>query len=92
MSIQTVGQHSAQPVAPNTTAQGTQSAAGASSSGKTSSSTPSAQASYTVSISNAAHAALAEATETSVQTAQEAGHGDRQAQRLLAKEQAAKTA
>jgi len=43
-----------------------------------------------VSISNAAHAALAEATETSVQTAQEAGHGDRQAQRLLAKEQAAK--
>ena len=48
------------------------------------------KSSYTVSISNAAHAALAEATETSVQTAQEAGHGDRQAQRLLAKEQAAK--
>jgi hypothetical protein len=35
---------------------------------------------------------LAEATETSVQTAQEAGKGDRQAQRLLAKEAAAKAA
>jgi hypothetical protein len=44
--------------------------------------------SYTVSISSVARAALAEATETSVQTAQEANRGDRQAQRLLAKEQA----
>ena len=92
MAIQAVGQHSAQPVASNTTAQGTQSAAGTSSSSKASSSTASAQASYSVSISHAARAALVEATETSVQTAQEAGHGDRQAQRLLAKEQAAKAA
>jgi hypothetical protein len=92
MSLQAVGQNSAQPVVSNTTAQGTQAAAGTSSSGQVSSSTASAQASYTVSISNAARAVLAEATETSVQTAQEAGHGDRQAQRLLAKEQAAKAA
>jgi hypothetical protein len=35
---------------------------------------------------------LAESTETSVQTAQEAGKGDHQAQRLLAKEAAAKAA
>ncbi|MBB4519790.1 hypothetical protein GGD68_008606 [Paraburkholderia fungorum] len=33
---------------------------------------------------------MAEASETSVQTAQEAGKGDQQAQRLLAKEVAAK--
>jgi hypothetical protein len=43
-----------------------------------------------VSISNAARAALAEATETSVQTAQEANRGDLQAQRLLKREQAMK--
>ena len=94
MSIQAVGQSSSQQVASNTTAQGTQAASGASSTGQASSSSSaaSAQASYTVSISNAAHAALAEATETSVQTAQEAGQGDHQAQRLLAKEQAAKAA
>ena len=36
--------------------------------------------------------ALQEARETSFQTAQEAGKGDRQAQRLLAKEAAAKPA
>lgn len=47
-------------------------------------------ASYTVSISSVARAAFAEATETSVQTAQEANRGDKQAQRLLAKEQANK--
>jgi len=35
-------------------------------------------------------AALQEAKETSAQTAQEAAHGDLQAQRLLAKEAAAK--
>jgi len=35
---------------------------------------------------------LAEASETSVQTAQEAAKGDHQAQRLLAKETAAKAA
>jgi hypothetical protein len=45
----------------------------------------------TVSISNAAKAALQEATETKSQTAKEAQSGDHQAQRLLAKEtQAAK--
>jgi hypothetical protein len=33
---------------------------------------------------------LAEASETSVQTAQEAGNGDQQAQRLLTREAAAK--
>jgi hypothetical protein len=44
----------------------------------------------TVQISNAAVAALKEATETPVQTAREAQSGDRQAQRLLAKETAAK--
>ena len=44
----------------------------------------------TVKISNAAQSALQEAVETSVQTAQEARGGDRQAQRLLAKEAAAR--
>ena len=42
----------------------------------------------TVRISNAAKAALQEATETRFQTAQEAGKGDLQAQKLLAKETA----
>jgi hypothetical protein len=37
-------------------------------------------------------AALQEARETPAQTAQEAGHGDIQAQRLLAREDAAKAA
>lgn len=53
-----------------------------------------AQGAYTVHISDAAKQALQammkEATETSSQTAQEARHGDRQAQRLLAKEAEAK--
>ena len=47
-----------------------------------------------VQISNAAQAALAslqELKETSAQTANEARHGDLQAQRLLAKEVAAKS-
>jgi len=44
----------------------------------------------TVQISSAGQAAFQEATETAAQTAQEAGKGDRQAQKLLAKEQAAK--
>ena len=43
----------------------------------------------TVQISNAAKAAQLEALETPVQTAKEAGSGDPQAQRLLAKEAAA---
>lgn len=49
-------------------------------------------ASYTVKIISAARAALAEAAETSVQTAQEASKGDQQAQRLLARERANKIA
>jgi hypothetical protein len=44
----------------------------------------------TVQIANAAQAALKEATETPTQTAKEAQSGDRQAQKLLAKESAAK--
>lgn len=44
----------------------------------------------TVQISSAAQSALQEANETGVQTAKEAQSGDRQAQRLLAKETAAK--
>jgi hypothetical protein len=39
-----------------------------------------------VTISSAGRAALAEATETAAQTAKEAGAGDQQAQRLVAKE------
>ena len=44
-----------------------------------------------VQISKAALATLRELRETSTQTANEAGHGDLQAQRLLAKEAAAKS-
>lgn len=44
-----------------------------------------AAASTTTAASNVA-AALKEATETAAQTAQEAGHGDRQAQRLMQKQ------
>ena len=51
---------------------------------------PQPVAADTVNISSAALAAFQEATETSVQTAKEAAKGDRQAQRLLAKEAAAK--
>ena len=43
----------------------------------------------TVKISSAAQTAAQEATETAAQTAKEADSGDRQAQRLLAKEAAA---
>ena len=45
-----------------------------------------------VQISSASQAAYQEATETAVQTAQEARKGDPQAQSLLAKEAAAKVA
>jgi hypothetical protein len=48
-----------------------------------------ARAKDTVQISNAAQAALKEATETPAQTAQEARNGDGPAQRLLAREVAA---
>ncbi|MGD0282978.1 MAG: hypothetical protein ABSB95_11520 [Dissulfurispiraceae bacterium] len=49
------------------------------------------QTSYdTVQVSSAAQAALQEATETAAQTAKEASAGDHQAQRLLAKEAAAR--
>jgi hypothetical protein len=46
----------------------------------------------TVSISSAAKAALQEVTETQVQTIKEAQSGNLQAQKLLAKEEAAKKA
>jgi hypothetical protein len=46
----------------------------------------------TVNISNAAQTAIQESQETSAQTAKEAGHGDQQAVRLLAREAAAKKA
>ena len=57
--------------------------------------THSAAVADSVQISKAAQAALAtlqELRETPTQTANEAGHGDLQAQRLLAKELAAKSA
>lgn len=46
----------------------------------------------TVQISSAAQAALQEAMETQAQTVKEASSGDRQAQRLLAEEVAARKA
>ena len=45
-----------------------------------------------VELSSAAQAALRESVETPAQTAKEAGSGDMQAKRLLAKEEAAKEA
>ena len=51
---------------------------------------PQQTAKDTVQVSSAAQAMLQEATETSAQTAKEASAGDHQAQRLLAKEAAAK--
>ncbi|WP_414921813.1 hypothetical protein [Pseudomonas sp. IT-P294] len=45
------------------------------------------QATATASSASNVAAALKEATETAAQTAQEAGHGDRQAQRLMQKHQ-----
>ena len=45
----------------------------------------------TVQISDAARAALQETMETPAQTAKEAGAGDHQAQRILAREAAGKT-
>ncbi len=95
---------SAQPAGLGTVAAGAQaqhsqgapqtSAAQATPSNPTSSSAQTAKpaASYSVSISTEARAALIEATETSVQTAQEARRGDIQAQHLLAKENAQKAA
>jgi hypothetical protein len=94
MSIQAINQHVAQAASGSVTSNSgaaptaSTSSASASSSKGSSSSTP--VSSYSVSISSAARAMLAEATETSVQTAQEAAKGDRQAQRLLAREDATK--
>lgn len=76
--------------ATSTASSATQPAVAASTSGTKTASTSPSSASYTVNISNAARVALAEFAETSVQTTQEANHGDHQAQRLLAKEQAVK--
>jgi hypothetical protein len=95
MSIQAVSQSTAQTThAPAASTSGSTSAASVSGTNPSSASSGSAAAqpaaSYTVSISSAARSMLAEARETSVQTAQEAGKGDQQAQRLLAREAAAK--
>lgn len=58
---------------------------------KTSQSKPkSSESTDTVQLSSAAQAALKELTETPAQTTKEANGGDRQAQRLLAKQSAAK--
>jgi len=96
MSIHAISQGNAQAtgqsVASTPGSASTAPASGTSASSATGSSAGTATSSYTVSISNAARAMMAEATETSVQTAQEAAKGDRQAQRLLAKETAAKVA
>jgi hypothetical protein len=57
---------------------------------KTTETRPQPAQSDTVQLSSAAQAALREAMETPAQTAKEAGTGDAQAKRLLAKEAAAK--
>jgi hypothetical protein len=94
MTIQAVSSQPAATTAANTGAQNqqatvaTQPASKTQTQSTTTTQASTSSASYAVTISNAARAALAEATETSVQTAQEAGRGDHQAQRLLAKEQA----
>jgi hypothetical protein len=83
---------SATPTDP-TTASAIQTQTAAKSATKTEKSTPSqppAATADSVQISNAAQTALKEATETPTQTAKEAQSGDHQAQRLLAKEVAAK--
>jgi len=59
---------------------------------KSAQSKPQATPKDTVQVSSAAMAALQESMETSAQTAKEARNGDGQAQRLLAKEAAAKAA
>ncbi len=51
---------------------------------------PSTKTADSVQISNVGQVALQEATETAAQTAKEARSGDRQAIKLLAKEEAAK--
>jgi len=79
-----VSKVAAQAVAAANTSQ-TQAAAKESAPAKTQ---PAAAVTDTVKISTAAE----EAAETAAKTAQEAGRGDRQAQRLLAKEAAAKVA
>lgn len=74
-------------------AQSTQPAPSAPKANQTRTQAPAPRGQDTVQISQAAQQALQsmkEATETSTQTAREAAHGDRQAQRLLAKEAAQK--
>ncbi|HTI19218.1 MAG TPA: hypothetical protein VL598_16330 [Trinickia sp.] len=98
MTIQAVSNQPAATMAVATSAKSqqtsatTQPASATQSSSNTTTQASQSSASYTVSISNAGRAAMAEAVETSVQTAQEASKGDHQAQRLLAKEQAHKVA
>ena len=56
---------------------------------KTPQTKPQQQSDVNVQISDAAMAALKEATETPAQTAKEASAGDQQAKKVLAKEEAA---
>jgi hypothetical protein len=87
MTINTIGMSTAPaaassvPPAPNAASTGTSAASGVVPTSSTN-----------VTISSAARAMLAEATETAASTAKEAGSGDIQAQRLMAKEAAAKAA
>jgi uncharacterized protein with von Willebrand factor type A (vWA) domain len=95
MSIQAISSGGSNPLSTNASAQqqattAAQPTTSSSSQNSTAASASAQSASYSVTISSAARAAFAEATESSVQTAQEANRGDRQAQRLLAKEQANK--
>jgi hypothetical protein len=80
-TVSTTGTHSS-----NSTSSGAKSATAAA----TPPTPATTQPSSTVSISNVARAALAEATESAATTAKEASGGDRQAQRLLAKQAAQK--
>jgi hypothetical protein len=84
MTVQAVSQNPAQPINLSSASKRAPSAP----SDKSQAPSSSAPATETVSISSAGKAAAAEATETAAQTAKEARGGDRQAQRLLAKEAA----
>ncbi|WP_323045362.1 hypothetical protein [Paraburkholderia sp.] len=97
MSIWAIGQSTAEAsaplAAPTSSSAPSAPASGtsvSSATGLSTSTSASSGSSYTANISSAARALWVEASETSVQTAQEAGKGDQQAQRLLAKDVVAK--
>lgn len=91
MSIQSISQSTPQATGASI-ASASSSASTTTASSSSAASTTAPTSSYSVNISNAARALLAEASETSVKASQEAGKGDQQAQRLLAREAAAKAA